>query len=363
VSVIKGKLDTMKQTEIGVRRKLERSLKARFHETTWNTFIDDGYVRDHLEYLAGERQEMKFPELKDFARTALNRQHEHERELLEKWGVLEESDDGDAEGVVDTRKRPSPKTVRHTFDIELPEREQRRAAVLLEIQMRQAAARPDVARFRARHLKDRLLSANDAEAYFDPGLTEGITDQELAALGRDLARDYGWHREDSAWFVLTGDAPALRPLAVDVFTAESMYSPSYCRLTLHVAPWVPSEEVEKAFVWMRDQVRGAPGTVGEQRLEVLRFVEAERAKHGQRPSFRTLLEIWNRKYPHWSYGDYRAFSKAYREAHKEVVSPEYRSPRRAKTPNLERREARHFKRLEAFKEKAQAVYAEAIETS
>src|SRR5215203_5410566 len=144
----------MKQTEIGVRRKLERSLKARFHETTWSNFIDDGYVRDHLEYLAGERQEMKFPELKDFARAALNRQHEHERELLEKWGVLEESDDGDAEGVVYTRKRPSAKTVRHTFDIELPEREQRRAAVLLEIQMRQAAARPDVARFRARHLKD-----------------------------------------------------------------------------------------------------------------------------------------------------------------------------------------------------------------
>jgi len=109
---------------------------------------------------------------------------------------------------------------------------------------------------------------------------------------------------------------------------QSRYGPSYCKITLHVAPWVRSGEVEKAFVQARDQVRGGsgPGTVGEQRLGVLRFVEEERSKHGRRPNFETLLQMWNREHPHWAYSGYQALSKAYREAYQEVFRPRYQMP-------------------------------------
>jgi hypothetical protein len=79
---------------------------------------------------------------------------------------------------------------------------------------------------------------------------------------------------------------------------------------------------------MRDQVRGGsgPGAVGKQRLDVLRFVEEQRAEHGRRPNFEALLQIWNQEHPHWAYADYRALSKAYREAYQEVVYPKYQMP-------------------------------------
>ena len=168
--------------------------------------------------------------------------------------------------------------------------------------------------------------------FISPGLREEITDRELADLARRLERDYGWRRNDAAWFVLTNRPPRLRPLTADVSMRESMYyGPNHCKMTLYVAPWVPSEVVERTFVQIRDQVRGhsAPGTVGEKRLEVLRFVEEQRAKSGQRPTFEALLQKWNQEYPHWAYADYRALSKVYREAYQEVVYPNYQMPMRS----------------------------------
>ena len=108
----------------------------------------------------------------------------------------------------------------------------------------------------------------------------------------------------------------------------SKYGPSHCEITLQVAPWIPSEEVEKAFVQAQDGVRGGsgPGTVGERRLEGLRIVEEEYAKQERRPTFEELLQMWNREHPRWPYADYRALSKAYREAYQEVFHPRYQTP-------------------------------------
>lgn len=334
-------------SEIRVRRQLERAIGSRFHETTWSDFVADKYVEEYLE----GREDMRWKQLRRAAEGVLVRQHAHERELREKWRSSEQSeeDHGSEQG----RGRRHTKTSGPIFDVELPQREQKRVAVLLEIQMRRAAEHPEVVRFRREHLAGRLLSADDAETYFSPEPRGEITDRALAAIGRRLGRDYGWHRDDAAWFVLTGEPPTLRPLAVDVFMNESVYGPSYCKLTLHVAPWIPPGEVEKAFAQIRDQVRCGlgPGTVGEQRLEVLRFVEEERAKSGRRPSFEALRQIWNQKHPYWAYADYRVLSKAYREAHQEVVHPEYLSPRRTKTPNIERQEARNLEWHAAVRER------------
>ncbi len=329
---------------------MERRLGSKFREATWGRLLGSGIVSEYASRshdFEGKSDSDAFVELLGWAKDFLEYQQALELEILP-----EPEEDG--EGDTDAGPRgSSPTEPQLPFTVELPEREQARANVLLEIQMRQAAEHPDVDDFRRRRLGDRLLSAEEAETYFTPGRRETISDSELANLGRRLKRDYGWHRDDAAWFVLTGEPPTLRPLAASFFDNVSMYGPSYCELTLRVAPWIPAEEVKKAFERMRNQVRGGsgPGTVSEQRLEVLRFVEGERAKHGQRPNFEVLLQRWNQKYPHWSYADYRALSKAYREARKEVLYPKYHSPVRAKTPNMERQEARNLKLGAAIRER------------
>lgn len=332
------------QAYLQVRRQLERSFGSKFKEATWSRMLASGMVR---EYAAGD---VSLVDLSSYAEEALEFQRELGLEFQRELGLEispEHEEGGEDAANVGPGEDPS-RPARPRFAVELPGREQKRATVLLEIQMRQAAEHPDVVRFRDEHLEGRLLSADGAETYFDPGLRAGTSDQELAKLGRRLGRDYGWHRDDAAWFVLTGEPPTLHPLATDFFMNESIYGPSYCVLTLRAAPWIPPEEIEKAFVEMRDQVRGAagPGMVGEQRLEVLRFVEEACAKCGQRPNFRTLLKMWNQEHPHWSYNDYRALSKAYREARQEVLYPEYHSPRRESTPNMERQEARNRRLFE-----------------
>lgn len=321
-----------------MRRLLEGSLRGRFAEETWNKMLRDGVVRDHLNGVEGWDLE----DLKQYAKEALESQRRLERELREKWGMSEEPKD-EASG--DDSDDSKTESVRPVFDIELPEREQRRAAVLLEIQMRQAAEYPGVESFRRERLGGRLLPASEAETYFTPHPGEAISDGELADLGQRLKECYGWHRDEAAWFVLTGELPTARPLGVSFFRSQSWYGPSYGEITLRAAPWVPAKEVKKAFERMRDQVRDGlgPGTVGLHRLELLRFVEEEHAVRGGRIGGPTLLEMWNQEYPHWSYGDYRALLKAYREARQEVIYPKYHSPRRAKSPNMERQETRNRK--------------------
>ena len=328
--------------ETRVRRRLEGSLKGRFLDAHWRHL--QPVVREYFNDL------LTWEELKGLAQDSLELQRASERELLEKHGILEEPKDVAPDDEYDDSKSESFQPV---FDIELPEREQKRAAVLLEIQIRQATKHPGVERFRRERLGERLLFTDEAETYFTSRPRETIPDRELADLGRRLKKDYGWHRDDAAWFVLTGEPPTLRPLAADFFTYESVYGPWYSELTLHVVPWVPAEEVKKTYERMRDQVRGGsgPGTVGGKRLELLRFVEEERAKRGRWISGPALLEMWNREYPRWSYGDYPALLKAYREARQEVLYPKYHTPERAETPNMVRQESRRSAWLEAVKER------------
>lgn len=323
-----------------VRRRLEGSLKSKFKEATWKRMLESGMVRDFVD---GNED---WEDLRGYADEAMNYQRELAQELLPE---LEEAEK-EAAGLGYAGGGEAGSRCQATFTIELPRREQKRASVLLEIQMRQAASQPDVERFRNERLGGRLLCAEEAETYCSPGVRR-TTDEELAELGQRLGRYYGWNENDAAWFVLTGEAPTLHPLAASFFMNKSIYGPSYCELTLRVAPWVPAEEVKRTFLRMREQVRdgSGPGTVGEQRLEVLRFVEEERAKLGQWPGSEILLQTWNQEHPHWSYPDYRSFLKAYREAHREVLYPEYHTPRRQRTPNMERQEARDRKFVEELR--------------
>lgn len=310
--------------EIRVRAQLEAALGGIFLEELWDTILCDGYVRDYLEAKNDEDKSETWEELKRTGQDKLQLGRRVEREILKKLGMSKERE-ADSEAVREVAKL---KPIEPVPRIELPDREKKRADVLLKICMRNAAERPDVKRFRDERLGGKRVLFDEAEAFISPTWPEEIRDWELADLARRLERDYGWRPNEAAWFVLNGAAPLLRPATTSVSMYGGRYGPSHCEITLQVTPWVPPEEVEKAFVQVRDYVRGGlgPGTVSEKRLEVLRFVEEERAKPGRRKSFKELLHVWHQKYPHWVYNDYRALSKAYREAYQEVFQPRYQLP-------------------------------------
>jgi hypothetical protein len=304
--------------------RLEGTLRARLHDATRARL--EGVVREHLD----DPNTTPWETVRELAEEALDFQRQHEQEVLESHG-LTRVPQRDVSG--ETLGSARPERIEPNFRTELPERERLRADVLLKIGMRRAAERPDVKRFREERLGGQRVLYDEAVAFISPTWPEEIRDWELADLARWLERDYGWRQDDAAWFVLNGAAPRLLPLNTDVSMLrvsghEPAHSPSYCEISLQVAPWIPSEVVEKAFVQARDWVRGGsgPGTVSIRKLEVLRFVEDERAEDGRRPTFETLLEKWNQEYPSWIYANYRALSKAYREAYQEVFYPRYQMP-------------------------------------
>lgn len=327
--------------ETQLRSWLENAL-GELAETSWAILLESGEIREFLE------GRMDWNNLREYAESIIKNQRRYERELRKKWRLSPETEEDNSE---DSSSHTNPKASGQAFSVELPEREKKRAAVLLEIQVRRAAEHPAVVVFRDERLGGRLLSAEEAEEqFFTPGVPH-TTDESLAALGRRLQKYYGWHPGDACWWTLTGESPAVRPLEVSFFDSVSDHGPSYGKITLHVAPWVPAEEVKKAVIGARDKMRSdeGPGTVGEKRLEVLRFVEEECAKRGYWPGSEVLLQVWNRKYPRWSYPKYRPFLKAYRETRKEVLYPVYHAPSRAKTPNIERQESRIGKWFEEIR--------------
>ena len=309
---------------VTVRSWLEASV-GKLWETTWEELQDP--AKECLNAKGTWREKTARVDLRELAEEALERQRKYEQEALKRHGIWEESPGGVSSEGSESSKLPEKDP--YLPAIQLPPREKRRADALLKVAMRLAAERPDVKRFRDERLGGQLLLYDDTYAFISPGVREEITDGELAKLAYRLERDYSWRRDDAAWFVVSGRPPRLRPLTADVSTHMfTQYGPNHCEITIHAAPWIPSEVVERAFIQVRDQLRGGsgPGTVGERRLEVLRFVEEQRAQHGRRPKFEELLQMWNKKQPHWAYDDYRALSKAYREAYREVVYPKYQGP-------------------------------------
>jgi hypothetical protein len=304
---------------IRVRHQLQGTLGEKFDEGTWAWFQYQAH--EHLD----DPIRLPWEDLVGLAEDALIIQRQHEREVLEKHGLTREPRE-DASGV--DLGSSKPEHFEPILRTELDEREKQRIEVVLKIGMRQAAERPDVRRFRDERLGRQRILFDEAEAFISPGWPEEIRDGELAELARRLERDYGWRQNEAAWFVLNGARPRLLALNTRYSIDQRKHGPSSCKITLEVAPWIPSKVVEKAFMQARDALRGGsgPGTVGERKLGVLGFVEDEHAKRGRRPPFGELLELWNREHPHWLYTDYRALSKAYRQAYQEVFHPRYRMP-------------------------------------
>ncbi len=146
-------------------------------------------------------------------------------------------------------------------------------------------------------------------------LWPGSVVDKLYELSVELAGAFDWPRgsiegnltgtrpksESAAWFVLTGEAPQVRPINASWEQARgSTHLNPQWRIQLTVPAWLPEEEVLQAFRTLRRQrPRGRQLPKTSKPLEVARFVwERERLDgYRERAPWTAWLERWNDKHP------------------------------------------------------------------
>lgn len=152
------------------------------------------------------------------------------------------------------------------------------------------------------------------DAVYPSWLWPGSVVDELYELSVDLACALDWplasmgnltgtrpSSESAAWFILTGEAPQVRPIGARWETKHgSLHLNPQWRIRLTIPPWLPEEEVLLAFRALRRQRpegRQMPKT--SKPLEVARFVwERERRDGYREPApWTAWVEQWNKEHP------------------------------------------------------------------
>ncbi len=150
---------------------------------------------------------------------------------------------------------------------------------------------------------------------YPPWLWPGSVVDKLYELSVELAGAFDWPKgsvegnltgtrpksESAAWFVLTGEAPQVRPINArwEQKSGSTHLSPQW-RIQLTIPPWLPEEEVLRAFRALRRQrPKGRQMPKMAKPLEVARFVwERERIDGYREPApWTEWLRRWNDKHP------------------------------------------------------------------
>ena len=152
-------------------------------------------------------------------------------------------------------------------------------------------------------------------------LWPGSVVDNLYELSEELANAFDWpssavdnfgrpRNEAAAWFVLTGEAPEVRPLDAQ-WTAkgDSEYLNPQWRIRLTVPAWLSEEEVSRAYRLMQKQIFPGRNTLPNSKVfEVTRFVwEQERVNGYHRPSWPVLFGRWNEEHPGAQFKSYNNF--------------------------------------------------------
>src|SRR5215213_2852842 len=142
-------------------------------------------------------------------------------------------------------------------------------------------------------------------------LWPGSVVDNLYELSEELANTFDWpssamdefgrpRNEAASWFVLTGEAPEVRPLDARWITkGGSEYLNPQWRILLTVPPWLPEVEVSRAYRLMQQQIlEGRNRLPDPKTLEVARFVWEQQRRNGyERPHWTEFFEQWREQYP------------------------------------------------------------------
>jgi hypothetical protein len=151
-----------------------------------------------------------------------------------------------------------------------------------------------------------------------PGSVLGI----LRNLSVALARHYVWQEDDACWFVLTGKTPMVSPLSWSTRRYGGRDFDHWV-INLNVAPWISAETLVRFYRYLqRSRLGRSNRPLAERNVAVFRFVIAHLEPQPDEidtvverkgaptsiissaevsvlggPSWRTLLERWNREHP------------------------------------------------------------------
>lgn len=234
-----------------------------------------------------------------------------------------------ASGYAAPSGRTEERSVPQEIEFELDDYTQKRGELFAEL----AELWPEVRRFRRRYLRGRLMTEEEADAFLAGHETgrsalglRTTAPRKLWWLARRLANSYGWREHAAARFVLTGRPPELLSVAVGFLDDGILdYVPNTASIVIRADVRVSVEEVAGAFKAAQRQILGGDNRKNEDKtLEMVRFVIRQIREHGYRPSWRTLLDTWNRTHP-----DEEPFKShnALVNAFERVVHPTYNRPK------------------------------------
>jgi len=135
----------------------------------------------------------------------------------------------------------------------------------------------------------------------------------LHLLRFHLARRYYWTEKATAWFILTGDPPAI--CSYESQTSKHPELRVLDRLTIKVDPTLTPDEVRALY--RKQSSRGRYRGLTSKHLALAEFWESQ----PDGTSARERMVHWNSQHGDWSYDHEKRFTQAAQEAHRRVLEP------------------------------------------
>jgi len=122
---------------------------------------------------------------------------------------------------------------------------------------------------------------------------------------------YPWFKEDAAWFVLTGNTPAVRPVTLTMGADLTFI--------IRVQPWTSRESMNAAYDSISTPWIGKGHPPTDKALSLLEFVIEHTGEDGNRPTWEALRELWNARFPARHFTTYSGIRRAYIGARKKLA--------------------------------------------
>ena len=133
---------------------------------------------------------------------------------------------------------------------------------------------------------------------------------------------YPWPEGAGAWFLLTGEAPAIDPVLARMNVRMDSLS-ERAQIFMEIDAWVSAATVAKMYHRAQQRFLGRHNhPVSERRIELFRFITAAMNEDGGIPPWRGQMDAWNVKFEEWWYKDVRNFSRDYRSIRETLLNPE-----------------------------------------
>jgi hypothetical protein len=172
---------------------------------------------------------------------------------------------------------------------------------------------------------------------YPPWLWPGSVVGNLFDLSDELVAAFDWPTGDfgqlatniGAWFVLTGEAPNVRPIDARWEQKRGKHLSPQWRIRLTIPIWLSPDEVLLAYKLMRRRYSEGRIRVPEaSTLEAARFVwEQERENGYERPNWPELFRRWNARYPGGAFKNYNNFRTVCVRGIKAVMKLNLSSPK------------------------------------